>query len=782
MGFDRPSPDHANARVIFLISSHLEAGHYFNPHAQRIIEGKQRGAKVICVDPRLSNTASMVDHWLPAGRGRRRCCCWPSPGCCSRTARGTASSSGGGSTGRRSSRETRPDLPWPVRLRRAGAARALRRATRPSRRRPCAASTQRQIREIGVLVGAAPGPVLLAQLAGVRGRQRGRVADGRCLWLLNVLTGSVGTVGGTSPNGWNKFIPVPPKPVHPHGPVERADLADRVPARPPRDVDAAPPLPEGGPGPPRHLLHPRLQPGLDEPGRVLVARGPDRRVARRVPRGAHADLVRDGVVRRLRAADGRRGRAPRRGLLRDAQPGAGSASASRCSRSSPSRGRTVQPHLGGEPGRGVGGERVLDRPRLAHRPRRLARHPQPLRVDRAPRQPITIDEYYEQLFTDSVPGPAGGGRRARASPRSSSCGATAPSRSPATSTSVHEQEVSAETVAAAGAVRGDDGVLRVPGHGRPPRAARGHQRPHAVHRRRVHRRRGRWRSCGPGSRRRPASWSSTPRRCATGAGPSTPCPRGSVSHVHWEDLDFDGRRAHPDADVPDPDDDPHPLGGNAKWLNEISHRHPLWIHPSDAEQLGIEVDGLVRITTQLGWFVIRAWRTEGIRPGVVGASHHMGRWRLEEAAGGQRWASGMAGISDPAGHAYGAGGTGASQRWSLRQQSGVAPFTSDDPDSQRVWWSDAGVHQNLTFPVQPDPVSGMHCWLQHVTVGPAQPQRPATATSWSTPPARPRCTASGWPRLVPDLAPTDCAGRCGSPARSSRPPPPIERGRRRDPL
>ena len=39
-GIDRPSPDHANARFILLLSSHLEAGHYFNPHAQRIIEAK----------------------------------------------------------------------------------------------------------------------------------------------------------------------------------------------------------------------------------------------------------------------------------------------------------------------------------------------------------------------------------------------------------------------------------------------------------------------------------------------------------------------------------------------------------------------------------------------------------------------------------------------------------------------------------------------------------------------------------------------------------------------
>ena len=41
-GADRPSPDYANARTILLLSSHLETGHYFNPHAQRIIEGSRR--------------------------------------------------------------------------------------------------------------------------------------------------------------------------------------------------------------------------------------------------------------------------------------------------------------------------------------------------------------------------------------------------------------------------------------------------------------------------------------------------------------------------------------------------------------------------------------------------------------------------------------------------------------------------------------------------------------------------------------------------------------------
>ena len=64
MGFDRPSPDHATANVILLISSHLETGHYFNPHAQRIVEGQMAGAKLIVFDTRLSNTASRADTWI----------------------------------------------------------------------------------------------------------------------------------------------------------------------------------------------------------------------------------------------------------------------------------------------------------------------------------------------------------------------------------------------------------------------------------------------------------------------------------------------------------------------------------------------------------------------------------------------------------------------------------------------------------------------------------------------------------------------------------------------
>ncbi|MEE1522094.1 MAG: molybdopterin dinucleotide binding domain-containing protein, partial [Acidimicrobiales bacterium] len=179
------------------------------------------------------------------------------------------------------------------------------------------------------------------------------------------------------------------------------------------------------------------------------------------------------------------------------------------------------------------------------------------------------------------------------------------------------------------------------------------------------------------------------------------------SQVHWEDLDFAAgeRILVPTFRIPTLI---HTRSANSKWLNEISHRHPLWLHPEDAEKLGIDANGLARITTRIGHFVIGAWRTEGIRPGVVAASHHMGRWRLDEDKA-RSWGAGKASIDrDDEG------------RWRLRRNHGHESYESDDPDTGRIWWSDTGVHQNLTFPVQPDPVSGMHCWLQRVTVGPAQ--------------------------------------------------------------
>ena len=49
----------------------------------------------------------------------------------------------------------------------------------------------------------------------------------------------------------------------------------------------------------------------------------------------------------------------------------------------------------------------------------------------------------------------------------------------------------------------------------------------------------------------------------------------------------------------------------------------------DAARLGVATGDLVRVETEIGYFVVKAWVTEGIRPGVVACCHHMGRWRLD---------------------------------------------------------------------------------------------------------------------------------------------------------
>jgi anaerobic selenocysteine-containing dehydrogenase len=136
----------------------------------------------------------------------------------------------------------------------------------------------------------------------------------------------------------------------------------------------------------------------------------------------------------------------------------------------------------------------------------------------------------------------------------------------------------------------------------------------------------------------------------------------------------------------------------------------VWIHPSDAARFGVARTGdLVRVETDTGYFVAKGWITESIRSGVVACSHHMGRWRLD---GGPRGAGGLMATvnlrqSD--------GG------WRMQRRAEAGPYESPGPDSQRIWWSDTGVHQNLTFPVHPDPISGMHCWHQAVRVRPAKP-------------------------------------------------------------
>ena len=215
MGYDRPSPDYANARVILLISAHLESGHYFNPHAQRIIEGKRRGARLIVIDPRLSNTASQADHWLPA---------WPGsePALLLAIARELIVSDRFDRDFVRRwvnwedyLRAERPDLPatfesFVDELRRLYDGFTLEYAEAET------GIPADQIRAVTDEIARAGGALAAhnwrASSAGVIGGW----LTARCLFFLNVLTGSIGTPGGTSPNAWDKWVPRPPYlPPHP---------------------------------------------------------------------------------------------------------------------------------------------------------------------------------------------------------------------------------------------------------------------------------------------------------------------------------------------------------------------------------------------------------------------------------------------------------------------------------------------------------------------------------------------------------------------------------------
>jgi len=175
------------------------------------------------------------------------------------------------------------------------------------------------------------------------------------------------------------------------------------------------------------------------------------------------------------------------------------------------------------------------------------------------------------------------------------------------------------------------------------------------------------------------------------------------SHVHAADFDTDAGEMVlvPTFRLPTMI---HTRSGNAKYLNEISNKHPVWMNPVDAKRWNFETGDMIRVNTEIGYYVARVWVTDGIRPGVIAMSHHMGRWRTTDDAG-SRWVSGKVDV-----------GKLEDGRWRLRYKEMVRPFVSTDADSMRINWEDPGVHQNLAFPVHPDPHSGMHCWHQKVRV------------------------------------------------------------------
>jgi anaerobic selenocysteine-containing dehydrogenase len=705
MGHDRPSSDFANAEVIFLISAHLEAGHYFNPHAQRIIDAQQRGATVICVDPRLSNTGSKADHWLPAWPGTEAFLCLAI----------VHELLESGTWQREFVRrwvnwvtflaQEYTDLPSEF----ESVEPALRRhyaEYTPERAEHITGIPAAQIREIATIIGAHPTKFASHNWRAAGAGNLGGWQVARCLFFINVLTGSVGTEGGTSGNGWNKFVPHQPKGAPPLDRWNEMSWPREYPLSHHEMSILLPHFLNEGRGRLDTYFSRVYNPIWTNPDGFswLEALTDPDKVGCHValtPTWSETAWFADYVLPM--------GVASERHDLASFETHAGRWIGFRqpvMRRYAELRGEQLDPSTRTHefnPGEvWEENEFWID---LSWRidPDGSLGIRQWFESDQRPGEPITVDEYYGTIFSESVPGLADAAAEAGQTPLDymRDRGAYAVPTDPYTP---YERTVDPSSLE--GCEVDDQGVFRKPGtigtfdgsedsFATTELAKLGDGSP-AVE---ID---GEALEGFPTPSKKLELFSTTLRDWGW---PEYATPQWIPSHVHWEDLDLAGdeRILLPTFRIPTLI---HTRSANSKWLNEISHRHPLWIHPSDAEQLGIDENGLVRITTRIGHFVIQAWRTEGVRPGVVAASHHMGRWRIEEDEA-RSWAAGRAVLDNE-------GST-----WRLRRTEGMTSYESDDPDTGRIWWNDTGVHQNLTFAVQPDPVSGMQCWHQRVRVAAA---------------------------------------------------------------
>src|SRR5437763_8349882 len=402
-GIDRPSPDHANARFILLLSSHLETGHYFNPHAQRIIEAKERGARVCVIDSRLSNTASMADWWLAPWPGSESALLLAMASVLIRERLYDREFVRRWVNWEEYLREQRSDLPQTFEAFERALAELYARYTPEFAAQESGVSAA-TIVEVARALGRA-GPALATHIwRNTAAGNLGGWQVARALELLVVLMGAVGTPGGTAPSAWNKAIPAPPL-MPPPAKIWSELLMPREYPLAFFEMSYLLPhflkegrgklamyftrvkyiaLPEGGPREARDVLHARVQPGVDEPRWHVVARDVDRRGEGRAACVSDTDLERDGVVCRLRAADGPRLRAPRPHVAGDARRALDRLPPARAARRPREAGPDLRPHVAGARGcgarPGVGGGRVLDRALVAHRSGRRPRDPQVLRV------------------------------------------------------------------------------------------------------------------------------------------------------------------------------------------------------------------------------------------------------------------------------------------------------------------------------------------------------------------------------------------------------------------
>jgi anaerobic selenocysteine-containing dehydrogenase len=641
-GADRPSPDFANSEFILLLSAHLETGHYFNPHAQRIVEGRERGARLAVVDTRLSNTASRCDLWISP---------WPG----SEAALLLAVARELLASGRIDRDFVRQWTNWEMLAEDFDG--FLQRLTRLYERytpefvaEECRVPAETVTRLADEIARAGSRFASHLWRSAASGHLGGwQIA--RALMLLHVLSGSVGTPGGVNPNNWDKFVPKPPQmppPLarwneliwpreYPLSHYEMSFLLPHLLREQDKRIDVYftrvyNPVwtnPDGCSwiemleDEKRIGCHVALTPTWNETAQWADYVLPMGLASERhdlMSQETHAGTwigFRQPVTREFRRREGR----PTE-TTREANPGEVWEEAEFWI--------DLTWQIDPDGSRGI---------------RKYYESQQ------QPGRPVTLDEYYANIFENSVPGLSEAASRVGLDPLS------------------YMRRYGAFEVPYAGQRRyeKEEQADRGPvGFNTPSRKLEVHSATLEE-----------W------------GWE------------EQAWPEYIRSHVHWRELDAAEMVLLPTFRLPTLI---HTRSANAKWLQEISHTNPLWIHPADAERFGLATGELARVRTRIGYFVPRVWVTEGIHPGIVACSHHVGRWRMHHDVGGQRSFSNLVRIERGPG------------KFLFSRKRGPEAYDSADPDTSRVWWKESGVNQNLTFPVQPDPVSGMHCWHQRVAV------------------------------------------------------------------
>ncbi len=675
--FDRPSPDHTNAKFILLVSSHLEAGHYFNPHAQRIIEARMKGAKLAVMDPRLSNTASMSDYWLPTYPGSE-------PALMLSMAKVIIDE------GLYNRKYLENWVNWKEYL---------------AEEYPDKDQTFENFIEVLKQEYADYTPEFAEQESGVPAqtvidvaRQIGEAGErfathvwrsassgnlggwavSRTLHFLNVLTGSVGTKGGTTPSAWNKFKPTFHTKPEPHKFWNPLHFPDEYPLAHYEPSFLLPHMLKEGRGKMDVYFTRVFNPVWTYPdGFSWIEALEDESLI-----GLHIALTptwnetayfADYVLPMGHSAERHdlvsyethsgKWIAFRQPVLRVAHE-----------RLNTPVEFTYQANVGEvweedefwlelswriDPDGSLGVKKHFQSPYREG-------------------EKLTINEYYQYIF-EQIPALKDKALEVGLTPLAymKKFGAFEVERHVY---NVHEKLLSEDALNEAkidmqtGAIRKNGSAIGLNVEGKNHTGF-------------------------PTPSRKQEFYSKT---MIDWKWPEYKIPTYIKSHVHPENIDRSNNEFAlvPTFRLPVLI---HSRSGNAKWLAEIAHRNPLWINTEDAEALGLENGDLVRVNTDIGYHINRAWVTESIRPGVVACSHHIGRWRREQDPQANRWANNTVAIERQ--------GEG---KWKLTIEQGIEPYKSDDPDSERVFWSDGGVHQNITFPVHPDPISGMHCWHQKV--------------------------------------------------------------------